>query len=145
MKKIVDIRNAQDADYRAVLDEIIKDGKCPFCPENFKWHRKPIIIQYNKWLITEAAWPYENAERHFLIIGEAHKERLSELSEADLRAVWGLANSVVECFGLKGGGLALRFGDTAYTGATVCHLHFHLIIPKLGPDGRALVVNFPIG
>ena len=145
LEKVVDLRNARSDDYRKVLEEIAAKGKCPFCPENFKWHKEPVLLRYKGWFITNAAWPYENAKRHFLIISEKHKEGLGELSDADLRVVLVLVNWAVEGFGIKGGGLALRFGDTTYTGATVCHLHFHLIVPELGPDGKALVVNFPTG
>jgi len=38
----------------------------------------------------------------------------------------------------------MRFGDSDYTGATVTHLHLHLMVPKL-KRGKALTVEFPIG
>lgn len=64
----------------------------------------------------------------------------------DLQAVQQLTAWAQAEFHLAGGGLTLRFGDTAHTGATVCHLHFHFIVPKINKKtGRAQVVKFPIG
>lgn len=139
-RNFVDIRHAKSKDYRRVLEEIQKEGKCPFCPENFKWHSRPVLKEVGGWFITKTNWPYENARHHFLLICKFHWERFSELSLQDLSDVGRLVNWTCCKFKIKGGALALRFGDTAYTGATVKHLHFHLIVPKKGK-----VVNFPIG
>ncbi len=140
MKKFVDIRYAKSADYRAVLQEIIKDGKCPFCPENFRWHRKPVLRKTGNWVITKASWPYKNSRLHFLIIGKKHKENFPKLALEDFMQISSLLRWAIRKFKILGGGIALRFGDTAYTGATVKHLHFHLVVPEKGK-----VVNFPIG
>ena len=139
-KDFVDLRYAKSESYRLALEEIRKDGKCPFCPENFKWHAKPELHSQGNWFITEATWPYENAKYHFLIIGREHKESFVELSPNDLREIAFLVNAVTIQFAIPGAGLTLRFGDSEYTGATVKHLHFHLIVPEKGK-----VVNFPIG
>ena len=57
-----------------------------------------------------------------------------------------LANFAIKKYKIKGGALAMRFGDTNYTGASVAHLHFHIISPKINKKtGRAKTVNFPIG
>lgn len=140
LEKFVDLRYAKSDDYRKVLEEIQREGKCPFCPENFRWHRKPILKEGGHWFLTKAAWPYQDTKFHFLIIGREHKEKLPELSWLDLTEVIILANWAARKFRIKGGGISLRFGDTDYTGATVKHLHFHLIVPEKGKT-----VNFPIG
>lgn len=140
VKKVVDPRFAKDEEYRRALLKIEAEGKCPFCPDNFKYHKEPILFERDGWLITKASWPYTNHQYHFLIIAKEHKEHISQLSPSDLVAVNDLANWAIKEFKLKGGALALRFGDSEYTGATVCHLHFHFIVPQFGK-----VVNFPIG
>ena len=80
-----------------------------------------------------------------MIIGEKHKENFNELTESDFRSVKTLANWAIKKYKIKGGGLVIRFGNTDYTGATVCHLHFHLIYPKSTKDNMAKTVFFPIG
>ena len=145
-KKVVDPTYAKSEEYRQILESIGEAGNCPFCPEHFKYHKEPILKKCGEWLITRNSWPYKHAAEHFLIISTLHKETLDELTADDLIAVKQLAAWAQKEFALAGGGLTLRFGDTVHTGATVCHLHFHLIVPKINRrTGRAHVVKFPIG
>ena len=96
-------------------------------------------------MLTENSWPYPNTTHHFLIICDKHKEKFADLKLDDFAAVRYLVNWAGKKFSIKGGGLVIRFGDTNYTGATVCHLHFHLIVPELNKEGVAITVPFPIG
>lgn len=144
-KKVVNPKFAQTEKYRKILSAIESENKCPFCPSNFKWHKKPILKRLGGWFITENNWSYKEAQYRFLLICEKHKEKLSELNAKDLETVLKLANWAVKKYGISGGALAMRFGDTRFTGATVCHLHFHLISPKVNNKGNAKVVYFPIG
>lgn len=139
-RKVVDTRFAKGAEYKAVISAIKKEGECPFCPGNFKYHKHPILKRAHDWFISRSSWPYENAKHHFILLKASHTERIDELSSDNMSDVLVLAQWVTKEFGIKGGALAMRFGDTSYTGATVCHLHFHFIVPKKGKT-----VNFPIG
>lgn len=143
-KKVVHTENARDEDYRAILNEINTEGKCPFCPDNFKYHKKPVLKTEGNWFITENFKPYQNAAHHFLIIGFKHKEHFSELTATDFKEVQKLVNWATETFGISGAALTVRFGAGEYTGASVCHLHFHLISP-IKKDGKVQPVHFPIG
>ena len=145
-KPVVDKRFAKGKPgYEKVISKIENLGKCPFCPDNFKYHKKPLLKNYKGWFLTENSWPYKNAEKHFLGISEIHKEKFSELTLNDFESIKYLVNWASTKFKIKGGAIALRFGETNYTGATVCHIHFHLIIPKLNAQGLSKAVNFPIG
>jgi diadenosine tetraphosphate (Ap4A) HIT family hydrolase len=143
-KNFVNPRFARKKEYKKIIQKIIIDGKCPFCRENFKYHKNPILKKTKSWFITKSSWPYENAEHHFLIISEKHKENFKDLTLKDFKEVKNIVNWTVKKFKLKGGGLTLRFGNSDHTGSTVNHLHFHLIVPKL-KSGKSLSVNFPIG
>ena len=146
MKKVIDKRFAKGKKtYTKVLETIESIGECPFCPHNFKYHKKPILNKHTGWFITENNWPYKNTEKHFLIISEKHKEHFSELTLTDFSAVRYLVNWATKKFNIKGGAIALRFGDTSSTGATVCHLHFHFIYPKQDKKNLSKTVLFPIG
>jgi diadenosine tetraphosphate (Ap4A) HIT family hydrolase len=139
-------RFAKTKDYKNTLEKIIKTDKCPFCPENFKYHKKPILKKYNDWLVTENSWPYKDTGYHFIFIPKKHMENFSDLTDKDFQSVKYLVNWVINKYKIKGGGLTLRFGNQDYTGASVSHLHFHLIVPQLKPKTKlAKTVNFPIG
>lgn len=145
-KKVVDKTYAKSEEYRKVIEVIEKEAKCPFCKENFKYHKNKILKKEKGWFITKNSWPYKDIKFHFIIISEKHKEFFEELNVDDFEAVSVLVNWVIKEYKIKGGGIALRFGDTRYTGATVCHLHFHLIVPKIyNKTKRALTINFPVG
>ena len=146
MKKFVNLANARKGEYRQVIEEIAKTGKCPFCKENFVYHKKPIIKQKGGWFLTNLSWPYKNARCHLMILGKKHRVDLSELKKEDIEAVFYLARFAIKKYKIKGGALAARFGDTNYTGASVAHLHFHLISPEINKKTkRSKTVNFPIG
>ncbi len=145
-KKFVDVKNARKGEYKRVIEKIALTGKCPFCKEDFKYHEKPVFKQRNGWFLTENSWPYKNSCYHLIIIGDKHKEKFSELTKKDFEAVDYLTRWAIKKYKIKGGGFAMRFGDTRFTGATVAHLHFHIISPKLNKKtGRARTVKFPIG
>jgi len=146
MKKFVNLTNARPGEYRNVIEQIQKTGKCPFCKDNLKYHRKPIVKRSGEWFLTEGTWPYKNTRCHLMILGDKHRENFFELKKKDLEAVFSLVKFAIRKYKIKGGALAMRFGNTDYTGASVAHLHFHLISPKINKKTRrAMVVNFPIG
>lgn len=145
-KKLVNIKNARKGEYKKVIKEINKTGKCPFCKENFKYHKKPIYKRRDDWFLTSNSWPYKNTSCHLIILGNKHKENFSELTKKDLESVAYLVNWAVKKWKIKGGGIATRFGDTDYTGASVSHIHFHIISPKIDKKTKQTkTVNFPIG
>lgn len=137
----MDTRHAKNKDYRRVLEEIQKEGKCPFCLVNFvRHHRNPVLREGASWVVTKNDYPYEGLILHLLFVYKSHALKISKVKAGAWDELIDHVSWAESEFNIKGGALAIRFGDTAYTGATVKHLHFHLIVPKKGK-----VVNFPIG
>ena len=145
-RQFVNISNARKGEYKKVIENIARTGQCPFCPENFKYHKKPIYKTKGNWFLTNNSWPYKNTSQHLVIIGKKHKEKFEELTNKDFAEVSLLTSWAIKNFKIKGGSLNMRFGDTRFTGASVAHLHFHIISPKLNKKTqRAKVVDFHIG
>lgn len=122
-----------DGEYKRVIDEIKKDGVCPFCPEHLaKYHKNPILKEGLYWILTNNMYPYEGAKYHVLIIHKRHIETLAET----VPEAWAEIKSFIEEFAkeknIPGGSFLLRFGAAAYTGASVSHLHANFI----SPDGE---------
>lgn len=131
-KKTVNVANSTIVprnDYTQVLEAIVAADFCPFCEEHlFKHHQKPLLHRSRHWLVTENSWPYSGTNHHFLFIAREHVEATEELSPtawADLQKIYRL---VVERYELAGASLMIRSGDTKLTGASVNHLHAHLIV-----------------
>lgn len=141
----VDPRNARAEGYKKIMSEITADGSCPLCPP-MKWHPNPILQEHDKgkWIITANSHPYEHATHHLLIIPRRHIELLLGLSARDIKSIFALANWATKEFNIKGGGLTMRFGETLYTGATIKHIHAHLIVPTV-EGNQVSPVYFPIG
>ena len=144
MSKFVNLENTAhrpDDKYGKVIDQIKKDGICPFCPENLpKYHKNPILKEGKFWLLTTNMYPYEGAKHHVLIIHKDHVEKLSEIS----REAWDELKSLIDSFikekNIPGGSLVMRFGDTRYTGASVSHLHVNLVSPDGEDKNRKPIV-----
>lgn len=145
-KRVVNKRFAKGkGEYEKVISSIEAENKCPFCPDNFKYHKNKILKNIGTWFITENSWPYKNSEHHFLIINKKHEESFDELTKKDWDSIRLITNWVIKKYKIKGGALAMRFGDTNYTGATVCHIHAHIIYPKIDKNKKTQTVSFPIG
>lgn len=130
-KRQVDAKNAaimKRSDYAQTLDAIIAGGFCPFCEEHlFKHHQRPLIYKSKHWLVTENAWPYKGSRFHFLFITRSHVEATEDMPTAAWTDLQKLYKKLVRENDIKGATLMIRSGDTRFTGASVNHLHAHLI------------------
>ena len=139
-KNFVNPHLAKTQDYAQVLQKAADKQICPFCAEHFNHQTNAILFETDHWLSCKNNWPYDNTAFHFIIVAKRHLEELVDLLPSDWQEVHSLTQQLQEQNQIKGGALILRFGDTRFTGATVTHLHFHLVVPKLGS-----VVQFPVG
>jgi ATP adenylyltransferase len=115
--------------YGNVIQQIQKDGVCPFCPEQLlKYHKNPILKDGKYWLITENMYPYKGAVHHFLIIHKIHISHMNEISPEAQHELFEINNWLFETYKILGGTFVMRFGDSKYTGASVTHLHAHIIV-----------------
>lgn len=138
----VNLAHSRTAEQKSVMQQIIQDGVCPFCQEYFlKYHSKPILKKGVHWMVTENAFPYEGTRVHLLFVYLEHvilppteSDRLAELFEM---VAWAR-----EKYGILGGTLVLRFGENKYNGASVDHLHAHLVVGDADkPDHKGVRVK----
>jgi len=135
-REFVELKNARVDEQRAVMEQIIEDGVCPFCPENLRrYHTQPVLREGAYWILTFNQWPYEHTKHHLLAIAKKHIEHLNDLPEdagAELIEHFKWAAQEYE---MHGGGIAMRFGAPHLSGGTVLHLHAQLIHPDTdAPD-----------
>jgi len=127
--KFVNLKNSKrDRKYSRAIKSIVNDGVCPFCPDNIKkYHKNPIIEENNSWIATDNMYPYEGTKFHILLIHKKHISSIKEISSDAWSELHNLTNSVIKKRKIKGGTFFIRFGDTKFTGATVTHLHAHIV------------------
>lgn len=144
-KNFVNLNNARLDEQRRVMEQIEQNQECPFCPENLtKYHKQEILRKGTHWILTHNQWPYKNTDLHLLAIATYHAEKLSDLQEGSFNELQEHMVWAENEFHVNAGGIAMRFGDVSNNGATVNHLHAHLIIPS--PDKPSdEKVRFKIG
>lgn len=109
------------------MQRLEQAGKCVFCEPD----ADAVIVETIGWRVIRNLWPYQGTGVHLLLLPVRHITDLNDLT-TDEWSNFGetLAKSRDIC-GLNAPdaslGLAVRSGDPAETGATVRHLHFHLI------------------
>jgi len=141
----VNLDNARLDDQRRVMEDIVVNQECPFCPEFInKYHKQAILRKGNHWILTKNQWPYDNTDTHLLAIATYHAEKLADLRDGSFDELLSHMVWAEKKYKVKAGGLAIRFGSIAKNGATVNHLHMHLIVPSVNKPNDAKV-KFKIG
>jgi diadenosine tetraphosphate (Ap4A) HIT family hydrolase len=126
--KFLDMRHARTDAQRAQMGELVRMDICPFCEEYLvQHHREPIECQSRWWSVTKNDYPYAGASICYLLIFRQHTERIEDMPIAAFAELGDHVQGLTRRFNIPGATLLFRHGDTGYTGATIKHLHAHLI------------------
>jgi ATP adenylyltransferase len=127
-KKHLNMMNARFPEQLSQMKDLEKKGICPFCRKNFEAnHREPILREGKNWLVTKNDYPYEGSKLHLLLVYKKHVDSIEKISEKDINELFGHIKWVKKEFKIPGGAFVMRFGDMHYNGATIYHLHSHII------------------
>ena len=128
-KSFVNLKNARPGHtYEGVIKAIQEHKVCPFCPKHLAtYHKNPIEINKKYWLATRNMYPYRATKHHLLLIHKKHIEHISEISKAAWAELHQVLKSLSKSKKITGGTALIRFGDTHFTGASVTHLHAHVV------------------
>lgn len=119
--------------YLRALRQIKKDGVCPFCPNYLrKYHTNPAIREGKGWHVSENMYPYQGAQKHFLLVHRKHITSISQIKKGAWAELLRHYQWLVRRYSIPGGSVLLRFGSTAHTGASVDHLHAQLVVGNRG-------------
>jgi ATP adenylyltransferase len=145
--KLFNFRHARTPAQRAKMIELTKMGACPFCPKYLKQYHDNSIEKTGKyWVVTKNDYPYEGTTHHYLLIYRQHIEHIKDVSKAGFAELSDHIKWLTKKHNLPAGGLAVRFGDSDYTGASISHLHAQLLIGhKVNSKNKKKILNFPIG
>lgn len=128
---MINTENSRKSNQKQAMKRIEDRDECPFCLENLKKeHKQPILKEGDFWLATLNQWPYEEAALHILLICKFHAETLSDLSSDAGAELIELIQWVENQYSVDSGGVCMRFGNVKHNGATVAHLHVHLLQPE---------------
>lgn len=127
-KKLMHLGNARVSAQKKQMEELSKLDICPFCREHFEDHHKaPILLETRYWLLTKNDYPYEGVKVHLLVVYKEHIVSPSQISPLAAKELPQLMKWAERKFKLKGASFIMRFGDMRFTGATIAHLHAHIV------------------
>lgn len=133
----------QNARHQEQLDIMLgmeAEDKDPMAEENVDQEAQPTIFRTPYWFVSRNRFPYDGAAEHFLVVAAGPVYEINDISPEmwlDLQKIW---QKLTEEYGIDGGGICMKFGNPAKSGASLTRLHAHIIMPK---DGEK--VRFPIG
>jgi diadenosine tetraphosphate (Ap4A) HIT family hydrolase len=129
--------NYRTAEQLAEMERLEAAGICLFCPDSLREHAKQrVIFSTEHWAVTPNAFPYAGTRLHFLVVPSQHVNDMLDLDEASLADFWTALRWIRREFGLGHYGLGVRNGNCSFTGATIAHVHAHVLVgdPDADPE-----------
>lgn len=124
----VNMAHARSAEQLKLMERSAAEGACIFCEDHLRrFHVPPILRRGTYWIVTPNMYPYAGARHHILFISRAHIEDIGRLPPEAMHELGVLTKWVAKKMKLDGGTVFMRFGDSEYTGATISHIHAHLV------------------
>lgn len=132
--------NARDQEQLDIMLRMEAMDKDPMAEENVDQTAQPTLFRTEYWYVSNNRYPRPGSELSFLIMARGPVYQVEEISPEmwlDLQQIW---QRLAKEYHVTGGGICMRFGDPAKSGASLTRLHAHVIMPQ---DGEK--VRFPIG
>lgn len=132
--------NARSQEQLNIMMRMETEGLDPLAEENVDQSAQPTLFRTDYWYVSHNRYPRPGSELSFLIMARGPIYEVEELTPEmwlDLQKIW---QRLVKEYNVTGGGICMRFGDPAKSGASLKRLHAHIIMPQ---DGEK--VRFPVG
>lgn len=127
-KELFELAHTRVASQKARMEECTRLEICPFCWKNLAiYHDAPILKQGRFWVITANDHPYTGARYHYLAIYRDHVSTIGHLDPESSHELFRLFSNFCEERRIEGATIVMRFGEMVYTGATIRHLHAHIV------------------
>jgi ATP adenylyltransferase len=121
--------HARSPQQLAEMRRLDEAGICLFCPDQLARHPwQQVLFSTRHWTVTPNEFPYEGTSLHLLLVPHQHGSDLLELAEEVRSDFWAALAAVTQRYHLGHYGLGIRNGDCRLTGATIAHVHAHLLV-----------------
>jgi diadenosine tetraphosphate (Ap4A) HIT family hydrolase len=125
--------HARTPEQLAEMRRLDAAGICLFCPGQLGGPAgQEVILSTAHWSVTPNEYPYEGTSLHLLLVPREHASTLLGLSEDARAGFWAALAAVADRYALQHYGLGVRNGDCRRTGATIAHVHAHLLVAADG-------------
>lgn len=110
------------------MEDLEQRKVCFFCQKEFEKERPGAIeFETDYWYVTKNKYPYKGTSHHLLLVSKEHVNLTSKLSKEARAEIGEVVAMVEKKYKLKSYSHFMRNGDFRYNGATVFHLHGHVI------------------
>lgn len=130
----MDFGNARDPEQIRRMEELKIKGECHFCGDAPKKHTAPIIYENPHWFVTANDFPYKGSVHHYLIVSRQHVTQVDHLSVESWLELPNAIKWLKNHLGVDGFSIFVRSGKMSVTGATLDHVHWHLIVGEEKSD-----------
>jgi ATP adenylyltransferase len=135
--------NVRTPEQRAEMARLDAAGICLFCPEQLARHsHQRILLSTGHWSVTPNEFPYAGTSRHLLLVPRQHARDLLELSDEVRSDFWVALAATAQAFQIRHYGLGVRNGECHFTGATIAHVHAHVLVGSDDPDAPPVRMRF---
>src|ERR1700729_2073004 len=129
------MENFRTAEQLAQMQRLEAAGVCLFCPEELGRHPgAAAFLRTEHWTVMPNDFPYAGTSLHLMLIPRQHAGDLLELGAAAQADFFAALAAAREHYGFGHYGLGVRNGDCRYTGATIVHLHAHVVVAPPEPE-----------
>ena len=126
------LTSARVVDQLGEMERLAELGICYFC--DLLERKIGCVIDGEYWAVYPNTFPYKNTSVHMLIVPKAHHVDIRTLTRAASAEYMQVVAQVADSFGLTGYSQFMRSGDMSLTGASIAHLHGHVIAPDMETD-----------
>ena len=133
-KPLQDLSNTREEKQREIMEHLAVTGGCFLCMDVISEIVKkyPDVstgpIHEGKYLfVKKNDFPYKGTRLHLLVVPKRHVMTLEDLFPEEFLEVQEMLAWINKTFDVQGASVFLRYGDMSYTGATLSHLHFHVL------------------
>jgi ATP adenylyltransferase len=128
--------NVRTPEQLAEMQSLEARGICLFCPDGLRQsERQQVLLRTRHWVVTPNEFPYAGTALHLLLVPHQHVSDLLELPGEAQQDFWAALGMVRDRYGLRYYGLGVRNGDCRFTGATIRHVHAHVLVGDSGDAG----------
>jgi diadenosine tetraphosphate (Ap4A) HIT family hydrolase len=135
--------NVRTPEQQAEMARLDAAGICLFCPEYLASHpQQRILLSTEHWSVTPNKFPYQGTSLHLLLVPHQHAGDLLELSDEVRSDFWVALAATAKAYGVRHYGLGVRNGDCRFTGATIAHVHAHVLVGSDDPGAPPVRMRF---
>ena len=138
MTRLYCMSNHRTAEQLAEMQRLEAAGICLFCPGGARdaGRQRAVLWESRHWAVLPNDFPYRGTMLHLLVVPHEHVNDMLDLDEESLGDFWDVLKVIRQRFSLDHYGLGVRNGDCGFTGATIAHVHAHILVgdPTVEPE-----------